>query len=154
MLFRSSDDMRKLVISQLKDGRAVWFGSDVGQFELKNEGILSTDGYEVGDLFNTEFTMDKAERLDYGESCMTHAMVITGVNFDKNGDPERWKVENSWGKEACHDGYFIMSDEWFGEYVYQILLDRKYFSKEQSEAFDTDPVVLKPWDPLGTLAND
>ena len=96
--------------------------------------------------------MTKAERLDYGESLMTHAMAITGVDLDENGKPTRWKVENSWGKEGGKDGYFIMSDEWFDEFTYQILLDEKYFSTEQKAQFDTDPIELEPWDPMGSLA--
>ena len=68
------------------------------------------------------------------------------------GRPVRWKVENSWGKERGQDGYYVMNDEWFGEFSYQILLDRKYFTPEQAAAFDTEPIVLHPWDPMGSLA--
>ena len=96
--------------------------------------------------------MTKEQRLDYGESLMTHAMVITGVDLDDAGRPMRWKVENSWGKERGQDGYYVMNDEWFGEFSYQILLDRKYFTPEQADAFDTEPIVLHPWDPMGSLA--
>ena len=112
------DDLRDLTIRQLKDGRPVWFGSDVG----------------------------------HGESLMTHAMVITGVDLDEDGKPIRWKVENSWGKDRGRDGYYVMNDAWFGEFSYQILLDRKYFTPEQAAAFDTEPIVLHPWDPMGSLA--
>jgi len=146
------DDLRDLTIRQLKDGRPVWFGSDVGQFSDRQGGYLTTDAYAVDDLFSTEFPMTKEQRLDYGESLMTHAMVITGVDLDDNGKPVRWKVENSWGKERGRDGYYVMSDKWFGEFSYQILLDRKYFSPEQAAAFDTEPIVLDPWDPMGSLA--
>ena len=146
------DDLRDLTIRQLKDGRPVWFGSDVGQFSDRQGGYLTTDAYAVDDLFSTDFPMTKEQRLDYGESLMTHAMVITGVDLDDNGKPVRWKVENSWGKERGRDGYYVMSDKWFGEFSYQILLDRKYFSPEQAAAFDTEPIVLDPWDPMGSLA--
>ena len=83
---------------------------------------------------------------------MTHAMVITGVDLDENGKPLKWKVENSWGKDVGFDGYYVMDDKWFDEYVYQILLDRKYFIKEQMDNFNKEPIVLKPWDPMGSLA--
>ena len=146
------DDLRDLAIRQLKDGRPVWFGSDVGQFSDRKGGYLTTDAYDLGKLFSTEFPMTKEQRLDYGESLMTHAMVITGVDLDENGKPLRWKVENSWGRERGRDGYYVMNDEWFGEFSYQILLDRKYFSPAQSEAFDKDPIILSPWDPMGSLA--
>ena len=146
------DDLRDLTIRQLKDGRAVWFGSDVGQFSDRKGGYLTTDAYAVDELFSTEFPMTKEQRLDYGESLMTHAMVITGVDLDDEGRPIRWKVENSWGKDRGNDGFYVMSDEWFGEFSYQILLDRKYFTPEQAAAFDTEPIVLQPWDPMGSLA--
>ena len=123
------DELRDLTIRQLKDGRPA-----------------------VDELFSTEFPMTKEQRLDYGESLMTHAMVITGVDLDEDGRPIRWKVENSWGKDRGRDGYYVMNDEWFGEFSYQILLDRKYFTPEQAAAFDTEPIVLHPWDPMGSLA--
>lgn len=146
------DDLRDLTIRQLKDGRAVWFGSDVGQFSDRKGGYLTMDAYAVDELFSTDFPMTKEQRLDYGESLMTHAMVITGVDLDEDGRPVRWKVENSWGKERGRNGYYVMSDEWFGEFSYQILLDKKYFTPEQAAAFETEPVVLPPWDPMGSLA--
>ena len=146
------DDLRDLTIRQLKDGRPVWFGSDVGQFSDRKNGYLTTDAYAVDELFSTDFPMTKEQRLDYGESLMTHAMVITGVDLDEDGRPIRWKVENSWGKDRGREGYYVMSDKWFGEFSYQILLDRKYFSPEQAAAFDTEPIELHPWDPMGSLA--
>ncbi|MBR0164277.1 MAG: C1 family peptidase [Lachnospiraceae bacterium] len=146
------EQLKKLAIAQLKDGRAVWFGSDVGQFSDRAGGFLTLDAYRMDLLFDTDFPMTKAERLDHAESMMTHAMAITGVNLDKSGHPTQWKVENSWGKDRGKDGYYLMSDAWFDEYVYQILLDRHYFNQTQSKQFDKEPVVLKPWDPFGSLA--
>ncbi|MBQ6663682.1 MAG: C1 family peptidase [Firmicutes bacterium] len=146
------EDLKALTIAQLKDGRIVWFGSDVGQFSDRELGFLTTDAYDYAGLFATDFPMTKAERLDFGESQMTHAMAITGVDLDEAGQPIRWKVENSWGKDTGKDGYYVMSDAWFNEFTYQILLDRKYFSAEQAAQFDTDPIALEPWDPMGSLA--
>lgn len=146
------DDLRDLAIKQLKDGKAVWFGSDVGQFSDRKGGYLTSDILKVDELFNTEFGMTKEERLDYGDSMMTHAMVITGVDLDDEDKPIRWKVENSWGEDVGEKGFYVMDDKWFGEYAFQILLERKYLSDEQQAAFDTEPIVLKPWDPMGSLA--
>ena len=146
------EDLKKIAIEQLKNGEAVWFGSDVGQFSVKESGIMALDAVEPGRLFDTDFPMTKAQRLDYAESLMTHAMVLTGVNLDRDGRPDRWKVENSWGKDAGRDGYYVMSDDWFTEFTYQILLNRKYLSPEQAAQFDTAPIELKPWDPMGSLA--
>ena len=146
------DELKKLAIAQLKDGRAVWFGSDVGQFSNRKEGYLTLDAYREDLLFDTTFPMTKAERLDYGDSMMTHAMAITGVDLDKKGKPVQWKVENSWGKDSGKDGYYLMSDAWFSEFVYQILLERKYLSAAQKKQFAQKPVMLAPWDPFGSLA--
>ena len=139
------------MIAQLKDGEPVWFGSDVGQFSDREKGYLSVDALDVKSLFSTEFKLDKKARLDYGESLMTHAMVFTGVNL-VDGKPNRYKVENSWGKEPGYDGFFAMDDELFNEYVYQIVIDKKYLTKEELEAYNSDPIILEPWDPMGSLA--
>lgn len=146
------DELRKLTIKQLKDGKPVWFGSDVGQFSEEKGGYLTSDILEVGNLLGTTFNMTKEERLDYGDSCMTHAMVITGVDLDDAGKPVRWKVENSWGEDVGEKGYYVMDDAWFGEFAYQILLHKKYLSKTQKKQFEADPILLEPWDPMGSLA--
>ncbi|MCI7276113.1 MAG: C1 family peptidase [Cuneatibacter sp.] len=146
------EEMKKLAITQMQDGQVVWFGCDVGQFHEKDLGIMDTDGIQAGLLFDTDFPMTKAQRLDYGESLMTHAMVFTGVNLDKVGKPNRWKVENSWGEDRGNKGFYIMSDRWFDEYMYQIVVNKKYLSKEQLKAYEEEPTVLAPWDPMGSLA--
>ena len=146
------EEMKKLAITQMQDGQVVWFGCDVGQFHEKDLGIMDTDGIQAGLLFDTDFPMTKAQRLDYGESLMTHAMVFTGVNLDKAGRPNRWKVENSWGEERGNKGFYIMSDRWFDEYMYQVVVNKKYLSKEQLKAYEEEPTVLAPWDPMGSLA--
>ena len=146
------EEMKKLAITQMQDGQVVWFGCDVGQFHEKDLGIMDTNGIQAGLLFDTDFPMTKAQRLDYGESLMTHAMVFTGVNLDKVGKPNRWKVENSWGEDRGNKGFYIMSDRWFDEYMYQVVVNKKYLSKEQLKAYEEEPTVLAPWDPMGSLA--
>ena len=146
-----ADDMRELAIKQLSDGEPVWFGCDVGQMLMRDFGLMGMNTYKYEELLGVKFGLDKAARLDYSESVMTHAMVFLGVNL-VDGKPNRWKVENSWGDKAGQDGYYIMSDEWFGEYNYQIVVNRKYLTEEQNKMFDQDPILLKPWDPMGSLA--
>ena len=96
--------------------------------------------------------MDKGESLDYHASQMNHAMCITGVSF-KDGVPSKWKIENSWGTDRAKAGYYIMSASWFDQFVYQAVVDKKYLSKEELRAISNKPVVLKPWDPMGSLAD-
>lgn len=145
------DTLKDLAVRQLKDSQTVWFGCDVGQLSDKDAGVMDVSLYDYEKAFGFPFQMTKAERLDYKESLMTHAMVLTGVNL-VNGKPNRWKVENSWGEKAGHDGYFVMSDEWMNEYTYQIVVHKKYLSDELKKAWEQEPIELKPWDPMGSLA--
>ena len=147
--------LKAVAIAQLKDGLPVWFGCDVDQCYLREEGIMDTAAFALDDLlgFAVEGSMDKAERLDYGESLMTHAMVLEGVNLDANGAPTMWKVENSWGKDHGRNGFDTLSDAWFDEYVYQVVVDKKYLSDEDRAIYESEePTVLAPWDPMGSLA--
>ncbi|WP_125761742.1 C1 family peptidase [Companilactobacillus hulinensis] len=149
------NDFKNLAVKQLQDGEAVWFGSDVGQSSDRKIGIMDTNIYDVEGLFNTDLSMTKAERLDYIQSMMTHAMVLTGVDLDENGKPTKWKVENSWGEKVGTKGYFVMSDSWFDEFVYQLVINKKYLNDDLKKTFETEskePKVLAPWDPMGALA--
>lgn len=148
-------ELKRVAIAQLKDDLPVWFGCDVAQSYLRDEGIMDTDALDVDGLFGfpVEGALDKAGRLDYGESVMTHAMVLEGVDLDADGKPTLWKVENSWGKDHGREGFDTLSDAWFDEYVYQVVVDKKYLSPEERETYDTEkPTVLDPWDPMGSLA--
>lgn len=145
------DELKQLAIKQLQNGETVWFGSDVGQSSDSKKGIMDTKLYAPDQLFDTDLSLSKAAQLDYGESLMTHAMVITGVDL-VDGQPTKWKVENSWGKKVGNKGYFVMSDAWMDQFVYQIVVNKKLLSKEQQEIQASEPIVLAPWDPMGALA--
>ncbi len=95
--------------------------------------------------------MDKAKRLDYLESRMTHAMVFTGVNI-VDGKPNRWKVENSWSEKSGNKGFYIMSTEWFDQFNYQVVVNKRYLTAEMREMLKQKPIELEPWDPMGSLA--
>ncbi|MCA5014004.1 MULTISPECIES: aminopeptidase C [unclassified Enterococcus] len=142
---------KKLAAAQLEQGESVWFGCDVGQSSTRDSGIMSLDAYEMNDLFDIDFTMTKAERLDFGESLMTHAMVLTGVDLI-DGVSTKWKVENSWGEKVGDKGFFVMSDAWMDEYTYQIVVRKELLSKELQEVWKQEPIMLAPWDPMGALA--
>ena len=146
------DELKKAAIRQMQDGEPVWFGCDVGQRHVRELGIMDTRSIAVDKLFGTGFPMTKEERLDYGESLMTHAMVLQGVHLDAEGKPVRWRVENSWGKDRGKDGYYLMSDDWFSEYTYQVVVHKKYLSPEQLAQYEGEMKVLEPWDPMGSLA--
>lgn len=145
------DQLRDLALQQLKDDEPVWFGCDVGKMLDRDAGIMDTALYDYEAVLGVPFNMSKAERLDYGESLMTHAMVFTGVNV-VDGKPNRWKVENSWGTDPGNKGFFIMSDPWFDEFMYQIVVQKKYLPAHLQSALEQEPIELQPWDPMGSLA--
>ncbi|EED2031343.1 aminopeptidase C, partial [Listeria monocytogenes] len=145
------DVLKKAAADQIKDGETVWFGCDVGQLSERNTGIMDTDIFLLNQTFGFKTAMTKAERLDYKHSMLTHAMVLTGVNI-ANGEVNRWKVENSWGEKIGNNGYFVASDAWMDEFTFQVVVHKKYLSKELIESFNQKPIVLKPWDPMGSLA--
>ncbi|HGA1470354.1 TPA: aminopeptidase C [Streptococcus suis] len=143
---------KELAIAQLKAGESVWFGSDVGQSSNRQTGIMTTNTYDFSSGLGIHFHQDKAGRLDYSESLMTHAMVLTGVDLDDNEQPLKWKVENSWGDKVGDKGYFVASDSWMDEYTYQIVVRKEFLTQEELAAYQAQPQVLAPWDPMGALA--
>ena len=144
-------ELKKAAIKSIKNDEAVWFGCDVGKMFNRNLGIMDMDLYDYENLLNSKFKMNKATRLEYGDSLMTHAMLFTGVDIKAN-KPQKWRVENSWGNKNGDKGYYLMSDNWFDEYNYEIVVDKKYLTSKILSIFDLEPKKLDPWDPMGALA--
>jgi bleomycin hydrolase len=144
--------LKAACISMLQAGLPVFFGSDVGKFSNSQSGIMDTTliDYELG--FNVQLGMSKAQRLMTGESAMTHAMVLTAVHLDTDEKSVRWRVQNSWGTDAGTSGWFVMSDKWMDEFVYQAVVDPRFVSKDVRDVLKKDPMVLPLWDPMGALA--
>ena len=142
---------KELAIRQLEQGESVWFGCDVGQSSNRGNGRLALNNFDLEGLTGIDYSLTKGERLEYGDSLMTHAMVLTGVNL-VDGKPNRWKVENSWGEESGVEGFWMMSDAWMDEFTYQIVIRKDLLTKEQLDAFNSEPILLAPWDPMGSLA--
>lgn len=146
------EEMKALALAQLKDNEPVWFGCDVAKMLERDQGILDESMYLYEQALDTSFDFEKGERLDYGDSAMSHAMVFTGVNLDRQGNPGRWKVENSWGDKVGKNGYYIMSDAWFDAHNYQVVINKKHLTDDMLRVLEQDPVHLPPWDPMGSLA--
>lgn len=146
------DRLKELAIAQMQAGETVWFGSDVGQSSNRKAGIMANGMYDFTSSMDIQLTQDKAGRLDYSESLMTHAMVLTGVDLDENGKAKKWKVENSWGEKVGNKGYFVASDAWMDEYTYQIVVRKEFLTEAELAAYEAEPIVLSPWDPMGALA--
>ena len=145
------NELKKAAIKSIKNNEAVWFGCDVGKMFNRELGIMDMNLYDYEKLFDTKFKMNKASRLEYGDSAMTHAMLFTGVDLKRN-TPRKWRVENSWGDKNGDKGYYLMSDSWFDEYNYEVVVDKKYLSNKTLEIFNREPHNLEPWDPMGALA--
>ena len=146
------DVLKQAAIASIQDGKPVWFGCDVGKMSHRDSGIMDKDLYGYEATLGHPLRLDKAARLDYGESLLTHAMVLVGVDLADDGSPLTWKVENSWGEKVGDKGIFSMSDAWFDEYTYQVTVDRKYVEQAWLEALDKPIIELDPWDPMGSLA--
>ncbi|KFI47523.1 C1 family peptidase [Bifidobacterium biavatii] len=141
------DVFKKAAIDQLTAGHPIWFACDCTQFALRHDGFFDQSVVRVDQLFGTEFTLDKADGLEYSDSPSNHAMTFTGVNIE-GGKPNRWKVENSWGKDNGKDGYYVMSDAWFDRFVTEIIIRKEYLDDATRELLTAEPVVLEPWQPL------
>ncbi|KAK0633171.1 peptidase C1B, bleomycin hydrolase [Immersiella caudata] len=148
------DTLKQACVSMLKAGLPIFFGSDVGKFSNTASGVMDLNliDYELG--FNVSLLgMDKASRLRTGESQMTHAMVLTAVHVDETtGKTVRWRVQNSWGAAAGDHGWFVMSDDWMSEFVYQAVIDPNFLSKRVRDVLKSEAIVLPLWDPMGSLA--
>ena len=147
-----SSRLKESAVQSIRDDDPVWFGCDVGKHFHRGLGIMDMDLFDFELFYGTGFPMSKGDRLEYGDSQMTHAMLFTGVDLDKKGKPRKWRVENSWGDKRGDKGYDIMTDKWFNEYNYEVVVHKKYLTKEELEIYQRDPIKLQPWDPMGALA--
>jgi bleomycin hydrolase len=146
------DVIRRATVDTIIDNNPVWFGCDVGKFFHGGLGVMDTELYEYGPLYDISFNLSKVDKMNYGETEITHAMLFTAVNL-VDGVPNRWRVENSWGPYPGDNGYFVMTDKWFEEYMLEVVIDKKYLSEQMWENFQKKSHTLPPWDPLGSLAN-
>lgn len=145
------DRMKELIVKQLKDNQIVWFGSDVSFFGDRTGGVWSDKSFDFETPTGLNFIMNKGRSLDYRASAMNHAMCITAVALDKDV-PTKWKIENSWGTTSGKEGYYIMNNSWFDQFVYQAVINKKNLNEKELKALEGKAIELKPWDPMGSLA--
>jgi bleomycin hydrolase len=143
--------IKDIAAGALKSGEPVWFGCDVAKMISNEYGLWDASLYDLPSVYDTDFSLGKAERLTYHETRMTHAMLFTGVDV-LDGATRRWRVENSWGSDKGNEGFYTMNDSWFDEYVFEIAARRDALPAELRRALDTEPIVLPAWDPMGSLA--
>lgn len=142
------EEIEALAVAALKDGKKMYSSYDTGKFVDRKRGFASLENYDYANLFETEFPMTKAERLLTRESASAHAMTLTAVDLDADGKARTWKVENSWGADSGQKGYMVMTDEWFREYMFRLVVEKKYASEELLKLADQKPVMLKYDDAL------
>ncbi len=146
------DLMKQAAMRTLQAGQPVWFGCDVGKQMDRELGLWDARLKDYEDIYDTDLSLDKASRLLYGHACMTHAMLFTGVDI-VGGKPRRWRVENSWGEKGGQKGFYLMNDSWFDEHMFEVAVQRKYLPAKLRQALALKPIVLPPWDPMGSLAD-
>ena len=151
------DLMKQIAMKTIMDGEPVWMGCDVGKMMQTDLGLWDAKLYDYEGVYDTPFTLDKAGRLQYHQTLMTHAMLFTGVDvIRENGReiPRRWRVENSWGADSGRKGFYLMNDNWFDQYMFEIAARKEYLPDELQDALETEPIVLPAWDPMGALARE
>ena len=141
------ENLKKAAIAQLKAGETIWFGCDVGKSSDRQKGILAADLYQTDTIFNIETKLDKKQRLQTGASGSTHAMTLVGVDV-VDGKPRQWKVENSWGSKVGEKGYFVMDDKWFDEYLFKVVVKKKYLSPELVKISEGPAAEVPCWDSM------
>lgn len=141
------EEIKEMAIASLKDSTMMYFSCDVGKFFDREKGVLDVDNFDYESLFGTTFGMNKADRIRTGASASSHAMTLVGVDLDKAGKPQRWLIENSWGPGA-NGGHLIMTDPWMDEYMFRLVVNRKYVPAKTLDILKQKPTVLPAWDPM------
>ena len=142
------DEIKQMAIASIKDSTMMYFSCDVGKQLNSTNGMLDLDNYDYGSIFGTDFGMNKAQRIQSFDSGSSHAMTLMAVDIDETGKPLKWKVENSWGPTNGHHGHLIMTDRWFDEYMFRLVVNRKYVPTETLALLKQKPVRLPAWDPM------
>ncbi len=140
--------VKELAIASIKDNTAMYFSCDVGKFIDRKKGTLDVANFDYASLFGTEFGMDKRERIQTYASGSSHAMTLIAVDLDEAGEPRKWMVENSWGAASGWQGNLIMTDEWFEEYMFRVVVEKKYVPEDILKMLELEPILLPSWDPM------
>ena len=140
--------VKELAIASIKDNTAMYFSCDVGKFFDRKKGTLDLANFDYASLFNTSFPMDKKQRIQTFSSGSSHAMTLIAVDLDDEGKAKKWMVENSWGASSGYKGCVIMTDEWFEEYMFRVVVERKYVPEDILKMLEQKPILLPAWDPM------
>ena len=142
------EKVKELAIASIKDNTAMYFSCDVGKFIDRNKGTLDINNMDYASLFRTQFPMDKKQRIQTFSSGSSHAMTLIAVDLDEAGNPKKWMVENSWGASSGYQGNLIMTDEWFDNYMFRVVVEKKYVPADVMKLLEQKPILLPSWDPM------
>ena len=142
------EELESIAIASLKDSCQMYFSCDVGKFLDRSTGMADLKNFDYDSLLGTTFGMNKKQRIQTFDSGSTHAMTLMAVDLDSEGKPKKWKVENSWGSDSGANGYIIMTAEWFREYMFRVVANRKYCPASVLDMLKQKPVRLPAWDPM------
>lgn len=144
----SIEDLKEIAIASIKDNTMMYFSCDVGKFYDRSRGLLDLNNFDYNSLFDTNFGMDKCQRVQTFDSGSSHAMTLMAVDLDKTGKPKKWMVENSWGPTNGYKGHLIMTDEWFDNYMFRVVVEKKYITDKVQKILKQKPIRLPAWDPM------
>lgn len=142
------EEIKEMAVKSIKDSTMMYFSCDVAKFMDSKRGTLDLNNFDYESLMGTTFGMDKKERIQTFSSGSSHAMTLMAVDLDAEGRPKKWMVENSWGAESGYQGHLIMTDEWFDEYMFRLVVEKKYVSDKVLDILKQKPVRLPAWDPM------
>ena len=142
------EEIKPLAIASIKDSTMMYFSCDVGKFYDSKTGVLCTENFDYATLFDTDFPLDKADRIRTFASASSHAMTLMAVDLDAEGKPTKWMVENSWGPNSGVKGHLIMTDKWFDEYMFRVVVEKRFVPEKLLKLYNHEPTRLPAWDPL------
>ncbi|MBI4645209.1 MAG: C1 family peptidase [Bacteroidia bacterium] len=143
-----SGEIKEFAKKSLMENEPMYFSCDVAQQINKEEGTLDLNNYDYESLFSVAFNMNKKQRIQTFESSSTHGMALVGVDVDTTGKIIKWLLENSWGAQAGHNGYLTMTDEWFDEYMFRLVVLKIFIDEKILKILEQKPIMLPPWDPM------
>lgn len=143
-----NDVIKQFAIKSIKNNEPMYASCDVGAFYVKGSGVLSTENYDYGAVYGVKFGMDKKQRILTGESGSSHGMALIAVDVNDQGKPTKWQFENSWGPDSDYHGYLTFTDNWFNQYMFRFVINKKYLDKKTLKAWDEKAEMLPPWDPM------
>ncbi|MBR0072508.1 MAG: C1 family peptidase [Bacteroidales bacterium] len=142
------DEIAEMAIASIKDSTMMYFSCDVAKFLDRSKGFMDINNYDYASLMGTTFNMDKKQRVSTFASGSSHAMTLCAVDLDQNGRPIKWMVENSWGNKYGYNGFLIMTNEWFNEYMFRLVIEDKYMPAKTKALLNQKPIMLPAWDPM------